>query len=286
MNFSIIIPNFNGDKLLESCLESIVEAIKFSPKNKFEIILVDNNSQDLSLKTFSKFTKIISTKVIALKSNLGFGQAVNQGVVVASFPYIVTINNDLKLQKNWFIQIESAIRKYPSYSAFYGLVLNKTGSKIESAGFKFYPRGSVENIDNGKIFQNSNLKLHKPKLIWGAPASLIVYQKNIFQRLNGFDPRFFAFIEDVDFSYRLNQSNFKTLFVPTAISYHQGGATANLRPLLRPYMTFKNWIIFIGKNYPFLKILKYFPSIFIERLRNLSYLFREILKYLLKLAKI
>jgi GT2 family glycosyltransferase len=107
-------------------------------------------------------------------------------------------------------------------------------------------------------------------LIWGSSASIVIYHKPTLLKVGLFDERFFAYEEDVDQAYRLNKAGFKTLFVPSATSYHLGGGTSSKMGNFRQQMDFKNWILFIAKNYSFKEIMANSPSIFIERFRNLS----------------
>lgn len=259
MNFSLIIPNYNGQEILTSCLKSLNLAIKNCPNSKFEIIIVDNGSINPHPDT-----------TIFLPKNMGFGYAINRGVSKSKYEYIVILNNDIILNKNWFKNIVQAIKENPNYACYYGLVLNKDGTKIESTGLKFYKSGKA--INNKTILQKA------PYKIWGCPASLVIYKKEIFNKLNGFDEKYFAYIEDVDLAYQLNKNNYSTLFVPSAISHHIGGATSSKIKYFREYMTVKNWWIFILKNYSKTKIIKNFFPIIIERLRNLKALLVKLLK--------
>jgi GT2 family glycosyltransferase len=273
MDFSVIIPNFNGAKFLPDCLKSLLAAAKHYPGTNLEIILSDNASTDSSLDVFKKY----SHNFIVHQTNLGFGEAVNRAALLATKPYLLVANNDLKLDLHWFEKITKAINLYPKAACFYGLVLNKTGDLIESEGFKFFSAGRCENINNGKPYQkNRPVKGDVRRTeglfpIWGAPASLIVYRHPVFEKLGGFDSRFFAYIEDVDFSFRLHYQGFVTMYIPQAISYHLGGATSNKMGNLRVYMTLRNWLFFLKKNYSLKQIILNLPAIFLERLKNLKY---------------
>lgn len=267
MDFSVIIPNFNGAQFLPGCLKSLLAAAKHCPDTKLEIILSDNASTDSSLSVFKKF----SDKFIVHQTNLGFGEAVNRAALLATKAYLIVANNDLKLDLNWFKKITKAINLYPKAACYYGLVLNKTGDLIESEGFKFFPSGRCININNGEPFINHKSSIINPHPIWGAPASLIVYRRSVFDRLHGFDSRFFAYIEDVDFSFRLHHLGFTTIYIPQAVSYHLGGATSNKMGNLRAYMTLRNWLFFLKKNYSTKQIFLNLPAIFLERLKNLRY---------------
>ena len=280
-SFSIIIPNLNGQLYLSTCLNSLLSSLKTAHINNFEIILVDNASTDNSVNLFSKLTQLHTSSIILNKKNHGFAQAVNQGVAKAKYDYVVVCNNDIKLHQSWFKYIQRNIQKKPNYSTYFGLVLNQDGTKIESTGLKYYWRGKAKNIGNKLPYNPKNiakLKIVNCKLIWGASASLVVYQKNIFKKVGGFDQDFFAYEEDVDLALRLSQLGHKTLFIPTSISYHIGGATSSKMGNFRNMMDAKNWIYIIVKNYSLAKFIKYFPKIIEERLRNLSGLIKQTIK--------
>lgn len=280
-SFSIIIPNYNGADFLTSCIESITESIKEVSKSKFEIIIIDNNSKDNSLQIIKELSTKnqnlnLKYKITLLSKNTGFAYAVNQGITKAEYPWIVVVNNDLVVDQNWFQLISKNIKenKNPKIITFSGTVLNKDGSKFESQGLKFYYSAKAKNISNGKSFNKKlflrNKKNKNPKLIWGASASLVVYKKKVIQKIGAFDQDFFAYEEDVDLALRLQNLNYKTLYVPQAISYHLGGGTSQKMGNFRYLMDAKNWIYIIIKNYSSKEILKNFFPICEQRLRNLS----------------
>jgi hypothetical protein len=144
----------------------------------------------------------------------------------------------------------------------------------------FYYSGKCNNISNGKKFDKNvflrSKNLQSTKLIWGAPAALIIYKKEILQKIGSFDPDFFAYEEDVDLALRLHLLGYQTLYIPQAICYHMGGATSKKMGNFRNRMDAKNWIYIIIKNYPTKLIFKNLFSIIEQRLRNFSGLIKNI----------
>jgi GT2 family glycosyltransferase len=289
---SIIIPNLNGEEFLPSCLESLKAAIDTS-KTSTEIILIDNASTDTSPEIFTTFCQKnkINYQLLSLTKNYGFAGAINRGVEVAKFDWVLVCNNDLKMDNKWLFIINNVINNQKSKSlnskvaAISGTVLNYNGSKFESQGLKFYYSGKCDNISNGKPFSPSFLTTYlkhysSTQLVWGASAALTLYSKMIFNKVGGFDEDFFAYEEDVDLSLRLYNLGYTTLYVPQALSYHLGGATSSRMGNFRHRMDTKNWIYIILKNYSKKEFWQNFFPIVEQRLRNLSGLIKNTpLKY-------
>jgi GT2 family glycosyltransferase len=255
---SIVIPNFNGRFILEDCLESID---KSSQKPK-EIIVVDNGSTDDSLL----FLKLNYQKVKVIKNtkNLGFAAAVNQGVKKSSSNWVAVVNNDVVLDKNWLKEIQKGITKYKqeNVGCFCGLVFDKAGKKIEGQGLEYHIYGKAGNIGNGTKFQKLN---DKENYVFGSSGAAAVYNKKALSKAGWFDNNFFAYLEDVDLSLRLQANGFKTVFLPKAVSFHKGGATSHQMGNLRERKTFENWFYIFIKSYPLKVILNNFPAICLER---------------------
>lgn len=273
MNFSIIIPNLNGEKYLEDCLPSLLKSLTLIiKKSKFEIILVDNNSQDNSIKLFTKTVDKFDHKIIKNAKNFGFSPSINQGISASKYDWVILLNNDIVIAPDWFKKITKQIElNTDKYAVYCGTVLTKDKTKYESTGLDFDYRGKCKNINNGVPFLPSAPASQSTSVpIWGSSAAFVVYNKNILNKIGGFDSDFFAYEEDVDVALRLNLLGYKTLLVADALSYHLGGGTSRKMSNFRQIMDTKNWFYIIIKDYPLKKIRQNLPNIIIERFRNLS----------------
>jgi len=278
-NFSIVIPNLNGSQYLAQCLPSLLASISKTKNSKFEIILIDNGSTDDSIDVFGRLlvpSKKLKTKIILHQKNLGVAPAFAQGIERSEYEWTVITNNDITIKSDWFQQIIKNIKKHPDVKVFCGTVLNRDGSKIESQGLEFFYRGKCLNINNGKLYSSKALPFQSsPSLIWGTAAAIAVYHRQTIIDIGNFDSDFFAYEEDVDLALRLHNLNYKTLYIPHAISYHLGGATSAKMGNFRHRMDAKNWFFIIIKNYSRKDIITNLLPIIEERLRNLSYLVKN-----------
>jgi GT2 family glycosyltransferase len=275
LGISIIIPNYNGENYLSACLKSIDLAIQSCPNTNFEIILVDNGSTDSGPDLFQADLAHPYSSIIINKKNLGFAAAVNQGIKKAQYSWVCLLNNDLVLDKLWFKKITDQIKIRPQNTVtFCGTVFDQQGTFIESQGLKFFQSGKCQQRNHHQIYRPL-----KPFSVWGSSAAAVIYHKKTIKTLGLFDPIFFAYIEDVDISYRLYHLNYHTLCVPSAFSYHLGGGTSNLMDNFRAFYSTRNWWFFIFKNYSFPQIVKHYFPILKERCRN-YYWFLKSTKYI------
>ncbi|MFH1338282.1 MAG: glycosyltransferase, partial [Candidatus Omnitrophota bacterium] len=119
---SIITVNFNGKKYLKKLLNSIFK-LNY-PRNKLEVIFVDNASTDNSIK----FVKKSYPKVKVVKNDVNnYCKGVNLGIEASKAKYVALINNDVRLDKNWLIELIKAIIKDKSIAAVGSKILTMSG---------------------------------------------------------------------------------------------------------------------------------------------------------------
>jgi len=212
---SVIIVNYNGKKLLEKCLESLFK----TDYNNFEVILVDNNSTDGSMEFVTKnYPKII---VIKLDSNKGFAEPNNIGAKIAKGEYLLFLNNDTVTTTNFISEMIKVLEKDEKIAICQSLLLKPDGN-IDSSG---------DFIDKMGIVYNSKTKTDEIKEISSARGASMLIRKKIFDKLGGFDEKFFFSFEDVDLGWRSWILGYKVVIVPNSIVYHSAGKTSsNLKP--------------------------------------------------------
>lgn len=257
--FSIVIPNWNGKEFLRICLDSL---FKQSFKN-YEIILVDNGSSDDSVS----FTKnhYPEVKIVVLKKNMGFAVAANTGIKEAKGGLVALLNNDTEVDKDWLREIFNASEKDNHASFFASKLLDFKNRKIiDSCGDGLSWSGRAFSIGKGK---KDSPGFEDVKYVFGATAGAAVYKKEMLEKVGLFDEDFFMYLEDVDLDFRAQLMGFKCLFVPKAKVYHIGSATAGKNSaFVFKYITRNRWYL-MKKNFPWQKVVTYYPLIIISELR-------------------
>lgn len=264
---SIIIPNFNGREHLATCYPSL---LKQSYKD-WTLVLADNGSSDDSIN-YTKHT-ITAAHIIDLKTNTGFAHAVNEGIKYSienlQAEYILLINNDIELADDF---IEQGIKTFDTFAPdassvavkmlnYYNRnIIDDCGDFIKANGGSPYARGNGEK-DTGQF--------DKPEYVFGACAGAAFYRKKVFENIGFFDEDFFAYYEDIDFSFRMQLSGLKCFYQPKAVCYHKRGGTSSVATHgFQTEMCERNIILLRVKDYPFSLYILYQPLFFLARLKR------------------
>lgn len=223
-DLTVIIPNFNGKHFLKECFDSL-KVQNYS----FKVIIIDNASEDGSAgyisDNYPEFTLIRNAE------NMGFAVAANQGIKASNTDYVFLLNNDVVLEMNCIFYLLECIKKDVNLFAVASkMVQYQDRIMIDDAGDEYTLLGWTKKVGNGKsieLFQSE-------REIFSACAGAALYRRSVFDVIGYFDENFFAYMEDVDISYRARIHGYKCLYCPKALVYHVGSATSGSK-----YNTFK-----------------------------------------------
>ena len=240
--FSIIIPNYNGKHYLEDCLASL-EACHY-PKDKVECILVDNGSTDGSGDFVQvRFPNVL---VVELGRNTGFVGGINAGVRVATGDYLIFLNNDMRVSPHWLSAFEAVLYGENADCAT-GKILSWNGRHIDFIeGLLLFDGHALQRYLDAKVENFLDLS---PRRTFVACGGNMAIKRSLYNRLGGFDQDFFAYSEDVDFSWRLYAAGHSIYLAPeaTVFHHHQGTSTA-LGVYNRGFLYEKNALMNLYKN--------------------------------------
>jgi len=245
---SIIVVNFNGKHFLKECFDSL----KAQSLSDFEIILVDNNSTDDSLKWLQS-QNYSFVKTVKLNKNYGFGIANNKGFESAVGKYILILNNDTVLDKYFLERIVEPLER-GNYKIVAPLILYKKKPLIidKAGGHLFYPDGLNRGRGCGESIENFDLK---PCEVFYPDGCAAIYDREIIEKNGFFDEDFFLYGEDTDLGLRYRIAGNKCFFVPNAIVYHVHSGTAGKFSPQKAYYVERNRVFVIVKNFPLLLIV-------------------------------
>jgi hypothetical protein len=246
---AIIILNWNGQKLLEQFLPSVVN---FSSELA-EIYIADNASTDTSIKFVKKFYP--SIKIIENKTNEGYAKGYNEALAAVEADIYCLLNSDVEVTKDWLKPILEVFKKEEKTAIIQPKLLDfKDKTKFEYAGgaggfldIYGYPycRGRVFNdleTDNGQFNDVSDI-------FWASGACLFIRSK-IYHHLDGLDEDYFAHQEEIDLCWRTQNIGYKIKYVGTSTVFHVGGATLQETNPHKTYLNFRNSLLNVVKNVP------------------------------------
>jgi GT2 family glycosyltransferase len=262
MNVSIVIPNYNGEKYLKVCLNSLSR----QTINSYEIIIVDNASMDNSFGLIEK--EYSDVKLIKMNKNTGFSKAVNIGIKASKGKYVVLLNNDTEVEPDWLSNLVRCIEADEKiFSVSSKMIRYNEKDKIDDAGDNYTILGWAYKRGDG--FSVS--KYNRPGEVFSSCAGAAIYRKSVFDEIGYFDDNFFAYMEDVDISYRARIQGYKNLYCDKAEVYHIGSATSGSK-----YNSFKVRLAARNNNYVLLKNMP-----LIQFFLNLPFLFiGSLIKYM------
>lgn len=252
---TIVIPNYNGIKYIEQCLDSIYGGTV----TDVEVIVVDNASTDGSLELIEK--KFPQVRLIKNSGNTGFSVAVNQGIEASSTPYVILLNNDTRVEKTFVRELERVLdndRDKRVFSASARLVSLYDKEKTDDAGDFYCALGWAFARGKGK----SPALYDKDCGIFAACAGGAIYRKELLspERVGLFDREHFAYLEDIDIGWRAKIHGYKNKFAANAVVYHAGSATSGSRyNAFKTKLASRNSVYLIYKNMPLLQIIINLP---------------------------
>lgn len=241
---SVILVNYNGKKHLPTCLDSLAQLDY--PQEKLEIVIVDNGSADGSVDFLKK--NYPRVKLVINKDNKGFAYAVNQGAKKASSEYIALLNNDMKVEPTWLVELVKPILKDNQLVCTGSKVLDWEGKRIDFALGMMNFEGRGFQVDFEKVLKKG--KYDKPKDMLFVNGGALLVEREVFLKLGGFDEDYFAFYEDVDFGWRLWIAGYRVRFIPTSVAYHRHHGTSSSFGQEKLQLLYeRNALFSIYKNY-------------------------------------
>lgn len=249
MKTAIVILNWNGIKLLETFLPSVVN---FSLK-KAIIYVADNASTDDSIKFIKNYYP--SIKIIENSMNGGYAKGYNDALENVDADIYCLINSDVEVTENWLTPVLEVFEKDKNVAIIQPKILDfKEKSAFEYAGaaggfidFFGYPycRGRVFNSLEKDTHQFDDIS----EIFWASGACLFI-RSEVFHQLNGFDEDYFAHQEEIDLCWRTNNIGYKINYVGTSTVFHVGGATLKETNPHKTFLNFRNSLLNVVKNVP------------------------------------
>lgn len=242
-DLSIIVVNWNGSGLLTRCIETIAGA---PPKLTYEIVIVDNASQDDSLaqlRANESAAKLIDNgqlRIIKNADNRGFGAANNQAFELTDSPLLFLLNLDTEVSPGTIDTLVSKLESDPTIGACGPKILNVDGS-LQTSVFFNPPRVWHTVLSQLWLYHLLPRKLRGELLLgwhWNHDrerfvpmlgAAAIMARRKMIEEVGGFNERFHMYAEDNEWCWRITKSKWRLRFVPEAVVLHHGAHSSKKR---------------------------------------------------------
>jgi len=237
---TLIITNWNGVNLLRECLPTVLEAVRFDHHHFYEVMVIDDCSNDNSLGTLAdEFPEVRAEQT---PQNLGFQEANNYAVELAESKIVMPMNNDIKLDSKALHYLAQHFD-------------NKDTFAVSGKIFAFDQTTFLYG-NRGGYFQKGHFHLYeKPpeddsQTLFACGGAFMVNRQKYLD-LGGFDSMYHPlYYEEIDLSYRALKRGWEVHYEPKSIAYHKVQATITRQEKLRriSLISARNNYLFIWKN--------------------------------------
>ncbi len=255
MNFSIIIINYNLSDEVNNCINSLLKNLDPSD---FEIILVDNNSDDKSIIDIAaRFSSLQNIKFTFLRTeiNLGFGIACNLAAQQAANSILFFLNPDTLINNNILERLKNLFENSDDLGIV-GLNVNENEIMDFSAGFfpnyffEFLNILSLGRIAEA-IYVKLKVKFSRTKILdvnWVMGAALFIYKKS-FDLVKGFDPQYFLYFEEMDLCKKIIDMGLSVKYIANVKVEHLGSVSSKKNYYFFTKMIYKGKLLFFKKHF-------------------------------------
>lgn len=247
----VIILNWNGRGLLEKFIPA---ASKFTISDQADLIVADNGSTDDSVEWLRRNHP--GVRIISFEKNHGFAEGYNRAIELAEYEYVTLLNSDVEVTEGWWQPILSFLENNPDVGAVQPKILSYSdkssfeyagaaGGYLDSLGYP-YCRGRLFDIvekDNGQYDG-------PPADVAWASGACLTMPREVYRRLGGLDPEFFAHMEEIDLCCRVHLAGLRVCALSGSHVYHVGGASLNQGNPKKTYLNFRNNLLLLHKNLP------------------------------------
>ena len=252
MEIAIVILNWNGRKLLEQFLPTVLACSEGA-----HIYVADNASDDDSVSYLKEHFPEVT--IIQNEINGGFARGYNDALRHVKEELWCLLNSDVEVTPGWLTPVKKLFADMPDTAIAQPKILDyKKKSHFEYAGAA---GGFIDRLGypfcRGRIFQSleeDKQQYNDVREIFWATGACLFIKAAVYRELKGFDEDYFAHQEEIDLCWRAHNKGYKIRYTGHSTVYHVGGATLNSMNPKKTFFNFRNSLYSITKNLPKRKV--------------------------------
>ena len=233
-------------------VDLIAQSLSGQSHKNLEFLFIDNGSTDGAFKRLKELFPV--AKFIELDENIGFARAHNLGIENSQGKYILTLNMDILLERDYISELVKGMESSDAIGSATGKIyqlidLRKTDN-IDNMGHHLYRYRCVEGVDYTKPWEWEGYS--RKRFVFGATGCAALYRREMLEDIkigdDYFDGDYFIFFEDVDLDWRAQLAGWKCLYVPDAVAHHERGGSGQTRKSHIAALFLTNRFLTIIKN--------------------------------------
>ncbi len=258
---SIILITTDQFKFIGECIDSVLS----SNYKNIQIYLIDNNSKKEDYINFYNSHKHLKKiKFFHLKKRLGFGGCCNYAIRKIKKGYIVLLNDDTIVSKNWLNPVIKYMEKNPDVGACQPKIKNMkkknyfeyagaAGGHMDVYGYPFC-RGRIFYTVEKDHGQYDDIV----DIAWTS-GNCFISKKEVFKKVGYLDEIFYIYQDEADFCWRMHFYGYRLVYIPKSVVYHYGSGTVGTQNSWKVYLHHRNTIMLLLKNYTRKEVIRYLP---------------------------
>ncbi|MDD5644402.1 MAG: glycosyltransferase family 2 protein [bacterium] len=234
IKLSIIIVNWNTEKILKKCLSLI---LKNTGKIPCEIIVIDNASGDNSISMLKE--NFPGVKIIRNRENLGFSKANNIGIKEAKGDFLLLLNPDCFIEDSNLLErwLEFMVSHNDTGISGCKLIFADGSHQVGDAGYKpsfstalnyYLFLSKIFPFAFKGLFLNSEKYMRETEVDWICGAACMV-RKSVLAKTGLLNEKIFMFSEDIEWGCRIKSSGFRVYYLPFLKITHLQGSSVNMQ---------------------------------------------------------
>jgi GT2 family glycosyltransferase len=244
---SVIVPHYAGDQVLE-CLDALFAC----PDRPSDVILVDDASTDGTTDEVGR--QFPAVRIVRNLENLGFVGACNRGLIEATQPVAVLLNDDALVEPSWLDVCVAALENNPEIAAVQPKIVTVTepdtfeyagaaGGMMDRFGYPYALGRWFETVE--KDFGQYDTARD---IFWASGVAMVVRRQAV-EQIGALDPAFGMHMEEIDWCWRARLAGWRVVSAPAARVRHYGARTLHAESPRKMYLNHRNSLMMLLKNY-------------------------------------
>jgi len=229
MDLSVIILSYKSKEHLKELLPSVFASTK---KYSYEVIIVDNDSQDGTAESVEKLLPSIPNLRLIKNQNNGFAAGNNLGIKASNGKYVLLLNPDTKVEPDTFEVMLDMMENRPEVGIAGCKVVKADGSLDLACRRRFpNPWNSFKRLfllDN-KNYNYSDIDENQEMEVDSVVGAFLLIRRSVMEKIGPLDESFFMYGEDLDWCWRCKEAGFRVLYYPrTTVTHYKGSSSAKV----------------------------------------------------------